>query len=324
MLFAIVATGQTYPTLGKIDTYDNSFAHIVASDQKIEILTDSLKWAEGPVWVPEQGYLLCSDPTRNTMYKWSSKDGVQVFLSPSGYTGLTPYSDEPGSNGLLINHEGELVACEHGDRRITRMPLDKGGKVTVADSWDGKRFNSPNDICQHSDGSYYFTDPPYGLPDGDSDVANREINQDGVYKASSDGTVIQIIADVKKPNGIALSPDESILYVGLSNPKKPYLLAYPLKEGKINGSAQVLFDFSSQFPEDGAAPDGFKVDANGNIFIAAGKGVVVIDKTGKLLGRIHTGVSTANCAFGSDNWLYITASNYLLRVQLLDQSIKMQ
>lgn len=316
VLLSIMVWGQTNPFVGKIDTYDPTFERIVAPDETIEVLSDSMKWAEGPVWVHDYGFLLCSDPTRNTMYKWSSEDGFQPFLSPSGYTGLAPYSDEPGSNGLLINLDGELVACEHGDRRITRMSLVKGGKITVADSWTEKRFNSPNDICQHSDGSYFFTDPPYGLPDRDSDVTNREIDQDGVYKVSPNGTVEQIISDVRKPNGIALSPDESMLYVGLSDSKKPYLLAYALEAGKVSGAGKILFDFSTQFSEKGAAPDGFKVDSEGNIFLAAANGIVVINKDGKLLGRIHTGVPTANCAFGSDNWLYITASNYVLRVKV--------
>ncbi len=311
-----IVNSQTIPTLGKIEIYDSTFDQIVSPNQSIEILSDSLRWAEGPVWVSEHKFLLCSDPTRNTIYKWSTEGGFQLFLSPSGYTGLHPYSDEPGSNGLLINHDGELVACEHGDRRISRMSLAKGGKVTIADSWQDKRFNSPNDICQHSDGSYFFTDPPYGLPDREADTNNREIAADGVYKISADGSVDQIINEVQKPNGIALSPDESTLYVSLSDSQKPHLLAYTLSEGKVAGPGKVLFDFSKQFAKDGPGPDGFKVDSKGNIFVGAAKGIVVLNKDGKLLGRIFTGVPTANCAFGDDNWLYITASNYLLRVKL--------
>ncbi|PVH25409.1 SMP-30/gluconolactonase/LRE family protein [Sphingobacterium corticibacter] len=316
VLLSLVSKGQTYPALGRIESVDNSFKKIIDPDQVIQILADSMTWAEGPVWVPEHGFLLCSDPTRNTIYKWSVEDGFQPFLIPSGYTGLHPYSSEPGSNGLLINHMGELVACEHGDRRISKMSLSKGGKVTLADSWNGKRLNSPNDICQHSDGSYFFTDPPYGLPDREKDTIHRGRAEDGVYKITPNGKVEQVISDLQRPNGIAFSPDESVLYVALSDPKKPHLLAYPFHDGKIVGDGKVLFDFTKQFSGEGAVPDGFKVDGQGNIFVGAGKGVAVISKEGKLLGRIYTGVATANCAFGDDNWLYITASNFLLRVKL--------
>ncbi len=321
VLLSLISKGQTYPTLGRIESVDNSFKNIIDPDQVIQILADSMKWAEGPVWVPEHGFLLCSDPTRNTIYKWNVEDGFQPFLIPSGYTGLHPYSSEPGSNGLLINHTGELVACEHGDRRISKMSLSKGGKVTLADSWNGKRLNSPNDICQHSDGSYFFTDPPYGLPDREKDTLHRGIAEDGVYKITPNGTVEQILSDLQKPNGIAFSPDESVLYVALSDPKRPHLLAYSFRDGKIVGKGKVLYDFSTSLADEGAVPDGFKVDCQGNIFVGAGKGVAVISKEGKLLGRIYTGVATANCAFGDDNWLYITASNFLLRVKLNTSSL---
>lgn len=317
MLPAIGTIAQTHLKLGRIDVYDDDFRAIADTNCMIEILAESLEWAEGPVWVHDDKFLLCSDPKRNTIYKWSAEQGFQSFFSPSGFTGKGRYSDEPGSNGLLINHSGELVACEHGDRRISKMNLQNGYKETIASSWDGKRFNSPNDICQSADGTYYFTDPPYGLPDRENDIKNREIGKNGVYKISTNGQVQQIISNLDKPNGIALSPDESELYVALSDSQHPYLMSYELEGGSVVGEGKILFDFgSNQLLGNDAAPDGIKVDEEGNIFMAAGEGIVVINGKGKLLGRIFTGVQTANCAFGSDDWLYITASNYLLRIKI--------
>lgn len=314
---ALISMLQTpYPTLGKIEVFDKALASIVDADAPIEIVADGLQWAEGPVWVKDGGYLLVSDPTQNTIFKWREGEGMTAFLKPSGYTGRGRYSDEPGSNGLLINHDGELVACEHGDRRVSRMKIEQGGKISIADRWQGKRFNSPNDICQHSDGTYYFTDPPYGLPGRDKDSVNREIEQNGVYRATKDGTVTQIIGDLEKPNGIALSEDESLLYVAQSDVRAPYIMAYQLAQKDMPDKGFVFFDFKKSFPEMSVAPDGMKVDRKGNLYIGAGEGVFVVSKEGKALGRIHTGVKTANCAFGADGYLYITASQYILRVKL--------
>lgn len=303
-------------TIGKVEIFDPRMETIVSKSAVIEILTDQMQWAEGPVWVQEGHYFLFSDPKQNSIFKWTKEEGVTPFLKPSGYTGLGMYSDEPGSNGLLINKQGELVACEHGDRRISRMNLKQGGKITIADHWGGKRFNSPNDICQHSNGTYYFTDPPYGLPDRERDTRNREIAQNAVYSIDTNGTVKQIISDLKKPNGIALSPEEDILYVAQSDGDAPHIVAYALQDGQLASQAGVLFDFKTQYRYGEAHPDGIKVDKAGNIYAAAGEGVVVLSAAGELLGRIYTGVATANCAFGADNFLYITASNYVLRIQL--------
>lgn len=305
-----------YPTLGKIEVFDKAVESLIDPRAPIEIVADGLKWTEGPVWVRDGGYLLFSDPKQNIIFKWNEKEGMTEFLKPSGYTGIGNYSDEPGSNGLLINHDGELVACEHGDRRVTRMKLKGSGKIRIADQWQGKRFSSPNDICQHSNGTYYFTDPPYGLPDRAKDTTNREIEQNGVYSVSKDGTVTQIIADLDRPNGVALSEDENLLYVAQSDDKAPYIMAYNLSQGALSGEGWVFFDFKKQFPNDRGVPDGMKVDRQGNLYVGAGDGVVIISKQGKPLGRIYTGVKTANCAFGQDGYLYIAASQYILRVRL--------
>lgn len=303
-------------TVGKIEVFDARMHSIVEQDAIIEVLTDDMQWAEGPVWVEQQRCLLFSDPKQNTIFKWTAAEGTTAFLKPSGYTGLGAYSDEPGSNGLLINLEGDLVACEHGDRRISQMNLTKGGKVTLADRWDNKRLNSPNDICQHRDGTYYFTDPPYGLPEREADTQHRETPIHGVYRLNTSNTVEQIISNLARPNGIALSADEKLLYVAQSFAAEPYIMAYPLQEGDLSQSGSILFNFKTQFPQQEAYPDGIKVDAAGNIFAGAADGIVVIGADGVLLGRIYIGTNTANCAFSDDGYLYITASNYVLRVKL--------
>jgi len=320
ILFAAFTTNaqKLYPEMGKVISYDKSFAKLIAADAKIEVIASDIIWAEGPVWVKDSGYLLFSDAPRNTIFKWDEKAGLTEFLKPSGYTGLGQYSDEPGSNGLMVNPKGELIACEHGDRRVTKMNLKLGGKVTLADKWQGRRLNSPNDVCMHSNGTYFFTDPPYGLPGRDKDTANREIAENGVYCILPDGTVKQIISNLKKPNGIALSPDEKLLYISQSDGQEPYIMAYPLKEDGSVGAGAVLFDFSKFKDQLGkASSDGIKVDANGNIYAGAANGVVVLSAQGKLLGKVETGMPTSNCAFGEDNYLYITAQHYVCRVKVL-------
>lgn len=308
---------QVYPTIGTIEIFDPEFNKHVPKDAAVEVIATGLKWAEGPVWVKEGGYLLFSDAPQNTIFKWDEKGGLQPFLKPSGYTGLGSYSDEPGSNGLLVNTKGQLVACEHGDRRISKMDLKQGGKVTVAGHWQGKRFNSPNDICQHSNGTYFFSDPPYGLPDREKDTKNREIEQNGVYSVTPNGTVTQIVSNLNRPNGVALSPDEKTLYVSQTDGSAPHIMAYSVKKDGTVDAGKIFFDFSKQRQEiSKGTADGFKIDAGGTFYAGAAQGIVVISSTGKALGRIKLGVPTANCAFGADGYLYITANHYLCRIKL--------
>ena len=302
-------------TIGQIVSLDPAFEELIARGTNIEILADSFAWSEGPVWVNDGKYLLFSDIPNNTIFKWKEGEGISVFIKPSGYTGRLPYSREPGSNGLIINRKGELVACEHGDRRISAMPLSLGGKRTLADNYQGKRFNSPNDIVQKSNGDYYFTDPAYGLPGGDKSAV-RESSIMGVYKLSTDGTVTLLI-DNLTPNGIAFSPDEKTLYVGQSDGSKPYIMAYPVKADGTLGAGKIFFD-GTEMNKQGlkGAPDGMKVDSKGNVFSTGPGGVVVIAPSGKVLGRIETTQPTANCAWGDDgSSLYITANMFLCRVK---------
>jgi len=302
-------------TIGKIVSLDPAFDELIAKGTDIEILADSFAWSEGPVWVKDGKYLLFSDIPNNTIFKWKEGEGISVFLKPSGYTGRMPYSKEPGSNGLIINNKGQLVACEHGDRRISAMPLVIGGKRTLADNYQGKRLNSPNDIIQKSNGDYYFTDPAYGLPDREKD-ASRESKIMGVYRISTNGNVTLLI-DNLLPNGLAFSPDEKILYVGQSDGEKPIIMAYPVKQDGTLGTGKIFFD-GTPMNKQGlkGAPDGMKVDSKGNIFTTGPGGIVVISPSGKILGRIETTQPTANCAWGDDgSSLYITANMLLCRVK---------
>ena len=207
LLILIITLGcfAQQKTTGKLVADDDAFYDYVDKDAKIEVLAEGFIWSEGPVWVKDGGFLLFSDVPQNTIFKWNDGEGLSEFLKPSGYTGIPPYSGEPGSNGLTISNDGELVMSEHGDRRISKMPLVGGGKFTLADTWMGKRFNSPNDVVQASNGTYYFTDPPYGLPEQqDSDL--REIDAFGVYKIDTNGNVKMVVKNLTRPNGVALSP----------------------------------------------------------------------------------------------------------------------
>ncbi|GAB3560237.1 hypothetical protein GCM10027577_54160 [Spirosoma fluminis] len=263
-----------------------------------------------------------SDVPQNTIYKWTEKEGVTPFLKPSGYTGLGAYGGEPGSNGLTLDQQGRLIACEHGDRRVSAMPLDgSGGKRTLADRYNGKRFNSPNDVVAHSDGSFFFTDPPYGMQKGENDT-NREVEAYGVYRIAPEregrpGQVSLAVSDLTRPNGVALSPDERTLYVAQSDPKRPVVMAYPLQTDGSLGTGRVVFGsdgLKKQGLEGGF--DGMKVDRSGNLWVTGPGGVLVLSAAGEFLGHIKTGVATANCAWGDDgSTLYITADMYLCRIK---------
>lgn len=310
----IVSFSQT-KTIGQVVRLDPALDALLEKDAQTEVLASGFEWSEGPVWVKEGGYLLFSDVPKNTVYRWKEGEGVTEFLKPSGYTGHGSYSDEPGSNGLIMNQKGELVSCEHGDRRVSVMPLSGGGKRTLADRWEGKRFNSPNDVVQHSSGAYYFTDPPYGLAKK-ADDPTREIQQFGVYRIAPDGKVTQVIADLKRPNGLAFSPDEKTLYVAQSFDAAAYLMAYPVNANGTLGKGRILFDATPMVKQGlKGLPDGLKVDLKGNLFATGPGGVLVISPQGKLLGRIDPGEATANCAFGPDGWLYLTADMHLCRIR---------
>ena len=312
----IAMAQQPYPTIGKVVRFDPQLDGIIAPNTPIEVLASGFEWSEGPVWVKDGGYLLFSDVPKNTIYKWTENSGLSVFLKPSGYTGAGGYGNEPGSNGLTLDARGRLIACEHGDRRLSAMPLGGGGKVTLADGHQGKRFNSPNDVVVHSDGSFYFTDPPYGLPLQEKDPL-RETSIFGVYRLDNRGKVTVVVADLTRPNGVALSPGEKILYVAQSDPERAVVMAYTLNNDGTVGKGSVFFDATPMIKAGlRGLPDGLRVDKNGIVFATGPGGVLVLSAAGKLLGRIDTGQATANCAFGGDgSTLYLTSDMYLCRIK---------
>jgi gluconolactonase len=309
-------------TIGQVVRLNPAIDELIDKDAKIEILAEGFDWSEGPVWIKNGGFLLFSDVPKNTIHKWKEGEGLSEFLKPSGYTGRLPYGNEPGSNGLTINSLGQLIACEHGDRRVSAMPLEGGGKRTLADNYMGKRFNSPNDVVQKSNGDYYFTDPPYGLPKKENDPT-REIPHFGVYRIGKDGKVTLIVKDMTRPNGLAFSPDEKTLYVAQSDPEKAIIMAFDVKHDGTVANGRILFDATPMVKQGlPGLPDGLKIDTKGNLFATGPGGVLVISPKGKLLGRIDTTQATANCGFGDDGMtLYITADMYLCRIKLKTKGV---
>lgn len=306
-----------------IERLDPSIDRLLAPDARVEILAEGFDWSEGPVWVRDGGFLLFSDVPQNVVIRWKEGEGAREWLRPSGYTGREPRGGEMGSNGLLIDDEGRLVLCQHGDRRMARMEAPLSAPApnfsTLADRYDGARFNSPNDAVFHSSGDLYFSDPAYGLPRQFEDPA-REIPWQGVFRRHRDGGVSVIARHMTKPNGLAFSPDEKTLYVSQSDPDAPIWRAFDIRADGSSGASRVLFDASALAKTRRGLPDGLKVDERGNLFATGPGGVLILTPEGRHLGTILTRQATANCAFGDDGRsLYITADMYLMRVRLLSR-----
>jgi gluconolactonase len=317
LLALCVSQAQSFAqegTLGKILRNDPAFDKLIPKDAKIEILAQGFTWTEGPVWVKDGGYLLFSDIPRNSVFKWQEGQGISLFLNPSGYTGREYYGLEPGCNGLILDSKGQLVSCEHGDRRVSVLTKG-GGKRTLADNYMGKRLNSPNDGCFKSNGDLYFTDPPYGLPNRWDDPL-RELEFCGVYRLSKEGKLTLLTDEMTRPNGIALSHDEKTLYVAQSDPEAAIWKAFPVKDDGTLGESKVFFDTTDQVGKLPGLPDGLKVDKDGNLFATGPGGVYVFNPEGQVLGRLDTGERTANVGWGGDgSVLYICADSYLCRIQ---------
>lgn len=306
-----------YAPLGSIIRKDPRFDRLVPRGAVIEKLAEGFDWSEGPIWVKSGGYLLFSDVPKNTVYRWKDGEATRVFLHPSGYTGATPRGGEPGSNGLNLDAQGRLILCQHGDRRVARLAEDGKSFVTLADRYQGKRFNSPNDSVYASNGDLYFTDPPYGLLGKNSDPA-KELDFNGVFRLSRDGVVTLLTREMTYPNGIALSPDEKTLYVANSDPDKAIWMAFPVRPDRTLAGGRVFSD-TTAWAKQGrkGLPDGMKVDRDGNVFATGPGGVLVFAPDGTHLGTFDTGEATANCGWGEDgSTLFITADMYLGRVRL--------
>jgi len=301
---------------GSIERFDPVLDKLIAPDAKIEKLASGFTWSEGPVWL--DGGIVFSDVPMNTAYRW--KEGMakaEIFLQPSGMTGTPTNAREQGSNGLARDAKGQLILCQHGDRRVARM-IAPGQFETIADKFEGRRFSSPNDLAIRKNGDIYFTDPPYGL-NGLNASPLKEIPFNGVYRVTPDGKVTLLTKDLTFPNGIAFSPDEKILYIAISDPKFTRIAAFDVKDDGTIASERTFFDAEKEKrPGLKGVCDGLKIDKDGNVWTTGPGGVFVLSREGKPLGRINTGQPTANCAWGDDGSIfYITANMLLLRVKTL-------
>jgi gluconolactonase len=308
------------PVIPGVVKLDDALDQVIAVDATIEVLSSGHSWTEGPVWVETEQKLLFSDIPPNKIFQWSEADGPSEYLYPSGYTDNGDREGEPGSNGLLLNAEGQLVLCQHGDRRMARMdaPLNApaGNFLSLADKYEGKRFNSPNDATFRSNGDLYFTDPPYGL-EKQMDDPKKEIPFQGVYRLDTEGTVHLLTDELSRPNGIAFSPDEKTLYVANSDPQRAIWMAYDVQEDGSIANGRVFFDATADREGKKGLPDGMKVDGDGILYATGPGGVLIFSPDGKHLGTIDTGQATSNCAIGNGGaYLYMTADDYLMRVAL--------
>lgn len=313
-------TGVAFPMLsqqagvGTIVRSDPAIDKLVSPGAKIEKLQGGLRFIEGPIWVRSGPYLLFSDLQSNAIMKWSPDGSVSVFRK-NIFSGSYPDGVQIGSNGLTLDKQGRLVAAEHGNRRVSR--LEKDGTVTVlADHYQGKRLNSPNDLVCKSNGDIYFTDPP-GLyrtyPEGPN-APKRELDFAGVYRVSAPGKVELVTKEVPYPNGLAFSPDEKHLYIASSRPEKFWMVYGVAPDGSLK-NGKKFFD-ATGIPGEGV-PDGMKVDRSGNIYATGPAGIMVFTPEAKLLGTIELPEIPANLNWGDADGkaLYITARTSLYRLR---------
>jgi gluconolactonase len=299
---------------------DAALDEIVPAGAKIEKVAGGFLFTEGPIWIPRtddtDGYLLFSDPNNNLIYRWTQDGQLSIFMTKSGYHGtdIGQYG-QPGSNGLTLDRQGRLTINQHGNRRIVRM--EKNGQLTVlADHYEGKRFNSPNDLVYKSDGALYFTDPPFGLPKFFDDP-RKELPYSGVFRVSADGKSTQLLTkELTGPNGLAFSPDEKYLYVDNWDEKNKIIMRYEVNKDGTLSNGKVFFDMTSAEGED--ALDGLKVDQRGNLYVSGPGGLWIISPEGKHLGTIIGPEHPHNFAWGDDDGktLYLCAKTGLYRIRL--------
>jgi gluconolactonase len=311
----------------KLDRLDPAIEQIVPTDAKLERIANGFKWVEGPVWL--NGSLYFAEIPSNTIRKWTPGSGVEIFLSPSGYKGSSPYGGpESGSNGMTLDTRNRLTVAGHAQRDVYRLEsADPNAAVTIlADTYQGKQLNSPNDLVYRSDGSLYFTDPPYGLRTQKDDDPGKQLKINGVYRiphaleqkpgsAPARSELQQLITNLTRPNGIAFSPDEKFLYVDNSEPKKIWMRYRVLPDGKLT-DPKLLYDATADTRP--GAPDGMKVDVQGNIYSTGPGGVWIFSPEGKPLGTIVMPEKSSNMAWAGEDrkTLYITASTGIYRVHL--------
>jgi len=306
----------------KIEIFDDEALNAIDPNSEIKVLADGFTWTEGPVWVNNGDYLLFSDIPNKKIYKLDSQNDTVTYVYPSGISKNSFTGVEKGSNGLLVNTKGELVLMQHGRRAVSKMTSSmsnpKAEYQTLIDAYEGKRLNSPNDGTFDKEGNLYFTDPPYGLPSM-LDDPNKELNFQGVYCLLSTGELVLLDDKLKYPNGLCLSPDNSKLYVAVSNVENAAYYEYDIiAPGKV-ANKKVFYSVNHLLEKEGyhGLPDGLKITKNNIMFATGPKGVLVFNLSGKLLARIYTGQLTSNCALGkNEKKLFMTAHNFILSINI--------
>lgn len=304
----------------RIEILDREAESFIDTAARVENLASGYDWSEGPLYIADGDYLLFSDVPKNKVYKWKEGEGASLYLDSSGYIGPNVPKKEPGSNGLLLDKDGKLVLCQHGFRRVARMdaPLNapKAVYTALADKYEGKRLNSPNDAVFHSNGDLYFTDPPYGLDGGTNDTAKEQPHH-GVYRAKPTGQVDLVTKEFEYPNGIALTPDEKYLLVAHSDGNNMVWMKYELNSDGLVKSKSVFYKISEAEKKLPGAPDGFKINKKGYVFASGPGGIWIFNPAGKPVARIYTGQATSNCALSADErTLYMTCDAFLYRIKL--------
>lgn len=309
-------------TRGNVQIFDESAKIFVNEDSRIELLADSLFLSEGPLWIERLNSLLFTQVASNKVFKWNENDGLSVYLDPSGYTGIVPAEPDGlvGSNGMVLNSNGDLILAQHGDRRVAKL-IDWDNETpefeTLASGYNDKLFNSPNDLVYADNGDLYFTDPPYGF--GLEKLLTSELKEqpiNGVYKLTKSGEVVLLVEDILLPNGIAISNDNKTLYVNSSDVEYPIITKFDITENGLE-NREIFFDGSELIKSSEGWFDGLKVHSSGNIFSTGPGGVLILTPEGKHLATIGTTSNALNCAFGNnEEYLYITAFDYLARVKL--------
>ena len=307
---------QEKRTLGSIEQLTSEMNQFISKENKIEILAEGFEWSEGPVWVNELNAVLFSDVPSNKIYKWDESNGLEVFIEPSGYTGIASNNTKKGSNGLVIDENGKLVLCMVGDRRVARLDnFTEKNFTTIIDKFQGKLFNSPNDLVYAENGDLFFSYPPGGLLKKDDDEL-KELPFNGVFKLSKSGVLSLLIKDLSRPNGIGISKDQKTLYVSNSDSKNPIIMSYDITTSGVKNPI-VFFDGNELSKKYKGNFDGLKIHPKGAIFCTGPGGVLIISMSGDHLGTIKTEERTSNCNFDRDyNYLYMTTDMYLTRVKL--------
>ena len=324
IIFQLISCASPVKNNESIIIFEDSVLNIIDRTAEIEYIVDSVSVAEGPLWDSKSSSLLFTQVPMNKIYKWNEKEGYQAYISPSGFTNFAPVIDGiglSGANGLSFDKNGDLIIAQHGDRRLARLmnsATDDPDFETIIDKYDGKRFNSPNDIAIASNGAIYFTDPTYGfmsLSDWSFDESVKELDFSGIYKFSDESGIELISSELSLPNGIALSNNERFLYVNSSNTtENPVILRYDLEN---DNKSELFFDGTELAKANPGNFDGLKIHSSGNIFTTGPNGILVLSNDGRLLANIKFKDMLTNCAFDSDeNYLYVTGFSFVARIAL--------